>query len=106
MTTNNVKPNSSAMASVLAAARDLSDSGMIDKKTMHEYEELCAVPKLGAKDVVRIRHQMHVSQAFFAGRLNVSTSTVRQWESGDKRPGPIAAKLLSIVEKHGIAILE
>jgi len=37
--------------------------------------------------------------------LNTSASTVKQWESGEKRPSGMALKLLSIVQKHGLEIL-
>jgi DNA-binding transcriptional regulator YiaG len=31
---------------------------------------------------------------------------VYQWKSGQKRPRKLAAKLLSVVEKHGISVLD
>ncbi len=48
-------------------------------------------------------HQL--SQREFAGYLNTSVSTVEKWETGAKKPGAIALKLLSIVEKHGLDVL-
>lgn len=99
---------SSAMASVLSAAQGLHQSGVIDKATMRDYESLCQtpVPDYAAIDVVQLRQRAKVSQNLFARRLNVSPSTVHQWESGQKRPSKLAAKLLSVVEKHGIAVLD
>jgi putative transcriptional regulator len=99
------KPKSGAMAAVLEAAQDMADVGLIDKKTMRSYEELCAVPQVTAEDVLRIRSAAKASQNYFARALNVSPSTVQQWESGAKKPSGLAAKLLSIVEKHGMTIL-
>lgn len=110
MTVNNeIEPaKSSAMASVLSAAQGLHQSGVIDKATMRDYETLCLsdVPDYAAADVVKLREKVKVSQNLFAKRLNVSPSTVHQWESGQKRPSKLAAKLLSVVEKHGIAVLD
>jgi putative transcriptional regulator len=81
--------------------------GAIDKATMKEYDELCLKPtkEVTAKDVVRIRAQMRVSQNLFARYLNTSPSTVQKWETGAKKPGAIASKLLRIVEKHGLDVL-
>ena len=93
------------MAAILGAAQDMADAGLIDKKTMRSYEELCSVPQLSAKDVVCIRTSVEASQAYFAMALDVSPSTVQKWESGAKKPSALAAKLLTIVDKHGLAIL-
>jgi len=39
----------------------------------------------------------------FATYLNVTPNLVSKWERGEKRPSGPALKLLSLVEKHGIA---
>lgn len=46
-----------------------------------------------------------ISQPVFARYLNTSVSTVQKWETGAKRPGGMSLKLLSIVRKHGLAVL-
>ena len=55
---------------------------------------------------IRIK-KAKMSQAVFAGLLNVSTSTVQKWESpaSGKLPAGAAAKLLQIIEKKGIEAL-
>jgi putative transcriptional regulator len=63
------------------------------------------VKAVTAKDVVRIRLRANVSQSLFARYLNTSASTIQKWETGAKKPGAIAAKLLRVVEKHGLDIL-
>jgi putative transcriptional regulator len=55
--------------------------------------------------IKEIRERSHVSQPVFARYLNTSTSTIKQWEAGSKRPGGMGLKLLSIVQKHGLQIL-
>ena len=75
---------------------------------MREFDETCIaeVPaEIPPAQIKKIRLRSHVSQPVFARYLNTSASTVKQWEAGDKRPGGMALKLLSIVEKHGIEIL-
>ena len=103
---NPKRPKSAAMAAVLELAADMEHAGLIDKKTLREYKSLCApAPEYSAADVVRIRRAVHASQGFFARSLNVSASAVQQWESGAKRPSGTAARLLAVVEKHGLEVL-
>ena len=52
-----------------------------------------------AKDIKRIRAREHYSQGVFAMILNVSTKTVRAWESGERVPSHAALRLLEIVDK-------
>jgi len=47
---------------------------------------------------------VNVSQNVFALYLNTTVSTVRQWEQGDKKPSGIAARLLQLIQKNGLAI--
>lgn len=95
------------MAAVLEAAADMERAGLIAKKTLRDYEALCAAPpQYTAADVARIRRRLHASQGFFARSLNVSPSAVQQWESGAKRPSGPAARLLAVVDKHGLEVLE
>jgi putative transcriptional regulator len=49
---------------------------------------------------------VQLSQAVFAAVLNASVFNVRQWESGDKRPGGSALKLgASTVRKRPDVVL-
>jgi putative transcriptional regulator len=100
------KARSPALAAVFEFAAGAARAGLIDKKTMRSYEDLClAPPAYGAADVVRIRRKVKASQAYFARSLNVSASALQQWESGAKRPSGSAAKLLAVVDKHGLEVL-
>lgn len=98
---------SAAFEAIHGAAEGLHRAGVISQATMREYDELCLEPvkKVTAKDVVRIRLHVNVSQNLFAHYLNTSPSTVQKWETGVKSPGAIAAKLLRVVEKHGLEVL-
>lgn len=97
---------SDATAAIHSAASGLHRAKLIDKKTMREYDELCIepVPEFDARAIARIRKSVNVSQSVFAAYLNTTPSTVRQWEQGDKRPSGIAARLLQLVQKHGLAV--
>ena len=58
------------------------------------------------RDVVRIRRKLRISQAVFAYLLNASESTVRQWEIGAKKPGGANCRLLQIIERMGLGVLQ
>jgi putative transcriptional regulator len=58
-----------------------------------------------AKDVIRIRKKLNVSQAVFAYLLNASESTVKKWERGAKVPGGANCRLLQIIETKGADVL-
>jgi putative transcriptional regulator len=98
---------SDASEAIHSAASGLYRAKVIDKKTMREYDDLCIEepPHYEAKDVARIRKGVNVSQSVFAAYLNTTASTVRQWEQGDKKPSGLAARLLQVVQKHGLEVL-
>jgi putative transcriptional regulator len=89
------------------AANDLYEAGVIDAITMREYETLCIPPvrELTATAIKRLRLHEKVSQAIFAKYLNTSTSTVRQWEQGEKHPRGTSLKLLNLIAEKGLSVL-
>ena len=105
--TSAAKPKNDAFAAIHSAAKGLHRVGAISKTTMREYDDLCldSIPEFNAKDIKRIREHAHVSQPVFARYLNTSESTVQKWETGQKKPSGMAARLLSVVEKHGLEVL-
>ena len=101
------KSKNDAFAAIHSAAKGLHNAGAINKTTMREYDELCLedIPEFNARDIKRIREQVHVSQPVFARYLNTSESTVQKWEAGQKRPSGMALRLLRVVQKHGLEVL-
>ncbi|KAF1028596.1 MAG: Antitoxin HigA-2 [Pseudomonas sp.] len=102
------KYESEALESVHESASALYSIGAISKTTLRHFDQACLAPvpvQIPAEQIKQIRERSHVSQPVFARYLNTSPSTVKQWESGEKRPGGMALKLLSIVQKHGLEIL-
>jgi putative transcriptional regulator len=85
-------------------AAGLFQSGALDKATMRKFDELCLTPveRLDAQDIKKLREESGVSQAVLARILNVTTSTVGQWERGEKRPTGSALKLLSLLRSKGL----
>lgn len=80
-------------------------AGAVDKQTMRHFDDACLTPvqPLSPKQIRAVRAREHVSQTVFASYLNVTPSLVSKWERGEKRPSGPALKLLSLVEKRGIA---
>ena len=92
---------------VYETAKGLYASGAIDRTTMREFDALCLpeVPSYTARQVKSIRAQCKCSQAVFAKYMNVSASSLRQWEIGTKRPAALACKLLNVIERKGLDAL-
>jgi putative transcriptional regulator len=98
---------SDAMAALHETMQDLRDGGIIDKRTMRRFDEACLTPirPLKPKEIRAIREKERVSQSVFANYLNVTSSLVSKWERGEKRPSGPSLKLLSLVEKKGLAVV-
>lgn len=99
------KYRSDAMAAIHETMAALHETGVIGKKTMRGFDDACLTPirPLKPKQIKAIREREHVSQAVFANYLNVTTSLVSKWERGEKQPSGASLKLLTLVEKHGLA---
>jgi putative transcriptional regulator len=93
------------MAAIHEMMEDLHDIGAIDKQTMRRFDDACLMPirPLKPREVKAIREKEHISQTVFANYLNVTSSLVSKWERGEKRPSGASLKLLSLVEKNGLA---
>lgn len=99
------KYKSDALASVHEMMEGFYESGIIDKKTMKKFDDSCLTPivPLTAKKIRAIRKKSNASQSVFAYYLNVSKSLISQWERGLKHPSGAASKLLSLVDRKGLA---
>lgn len=92
------------MASIHETAESLHAVGLVDNRTMREFDELCLTPvrPLKPKEIRAIRLREGASQAVFARYLNVTTGLVSKWERGEKRPQGASLKLLALVAKNGL----
>lgn len=102
------KYKNDAFEAIHSSAKALHRVGAISKRTMRDYDEAAfsAPDPLKPAQIKRIRERVNVSQAVFARRLNTSESTVEKWETGAKRPSGLALKMLHVVKKHGLAVLD
>jgi len=95
------------LETVHKTARGLHDAGVMDTRTMREFDALCLprIKEYPAAQIRRIRERNKASQAVFAAYLNTSVSTIQKWERGEKRPNGPSLKLLSLVEAKGLHAL-
>ena len=88
-------------------AKGLHEAGVMDTRTMREFDALCLPPvkSLTATQIRRLRLRNKASQAVFAAYLNTSASTVQKWEQGKKKPNGPSLKLLNLVREKGLEVL-
>ena len=99
-----MKYKSPVSESIHSIASALHDIGVIDKKTMRDFDKSCLteIKPLSSEDIKAIREKEALSQAAFAIYLNVGKNHVSAWERGVKKPSGAALKLLTIVKNKGI----
>lgn len=56
--------------------------------------------KISAKDIQKIREKIKLSQNVFAKVLNVSSSSVKQWEQGKRTPSGSTKVLLELLKEN------
>ena len=95
---------SEALAAAHEAALGLAEAGVMSKRTMRKFDEMCLTPvqDMTPEDIRALRLREQASQAVFARYLNVTTGLVSQWERGEKRPRGTSLKLLTLVAKNGL----
>lgn len=88
-------------------AKGLYEANVIDITTMREFDALCLPPikDLTASQIKKLRLREKVSQPVFARCLNTSTSTIKQWEQGEKHPRGTSLRLLNLIAAKGLGIL-
>ena len=103
--TKNKAYRSEAAAAIHETASGLFDAGVIDKQTMRDFDETCLTPihEFTPQQIKALREREQVSQTVFAYHLNISKHSISQWERGEKRPAGPSLKLLSLIERKGLA---
>jgi putative transcriptional regulator len=96
---------SGAMAAIHETAAGMFKAGVIDKHTMREFDEGCLTPvhEFSAAEIRALREREEVSQTVFARYIGVTKDSISQWERGEKRPAGPSLKLLSLIERKGLA---
>ncbi len=82
--------------------QDMLNSGLPVSFTKRDFDELgieFADVTLTPEEIQAIRARTKLSQAVFARLLNVSLSSVRQWEQGKRKPTGSTKVLLDLLNK-------
>ena len=93
----------SAKEALGSAVQSMVNVGIKVPFTKKELDDLgVKVPlvKLSADEIKNIRKNLNVSQSVFAKLLNVSLSSVRQWEQGTRKPGGSTMILLELLQRE------
>lgn len=93
------------MAAIHETAEGLHKAGLMDKKTMREFDESCltTIHRLTPNQIRSLREKEKVSQVVFANYLNVTKGLISQWERGEKSPSGASLKLLNLARKNGLS---
>ncbi len=82
--------------------QDMLNSGLHVSFTKRDFDELgieFSDVTITPEEIQAIRARTKLSQAVFARLLNVSLSSVRQWEQGKRRPTGSTKVLLDLLNK-------
>lgn len=83
--------------------QDLIKNGIktsFSEKEMKALGVIIPEVKINAKDIQAIRNKTQLSQSVFAQVLNVSPSSVRQWEQGKRTPSGSTKILLELLRDN------
>ena len=82
----------------------LHADGLSSKRRIREFDALCRfdLEATPAGRICALHERIQLSQVVFAAVLNLSVSTVRQWESGDMRSGGVPLKLLALIGRKAL----
>jgi putative transcriptional regulator len=105
--TENRTYKSDALAAIHETVSDYYEAGVIDEQTMQYFDEACLTPirEFTPEEIQALREREQVNRTIFAHYLNVSEDAVRRWEEGKEHPVGPSLKLLSLVERKGLAAI-
>ncbi|MGJ5179783.1 helix-turn-helix domain-containing protein [Bradyrhizobium oligotrophicum] len=104
------KTAGSLAASLLETARDMYESGVMDKAGYEKITlrhlgagiETSFVQRLSAGEIRKLRERANMSQGVFAKVLNITPGYVSQLERGDKVPTGSTLAMLNVIKRKGI----
>jgi putative transcriptional regulator len=87
---------------VIATVQDMLNAELKSSFTKKELDQLgVTIPEISMtpEQIKKIRQKTKLSQCVFAKLLNVSLSSVRQWEQGTRIPTGATKVLLELLDK-------
>lgn len=98
------KTNSRLLNEIQDTVLGLHRVGVISARRMSEYQLLdnLEAQEISPQQIKALRLREHLSQSVMAAVLNVSTSALQKWESGNNKPNGSSLRLLHLIEKKGL----
>jgi len=88
-----------ALSDVLQGTVDAGLKTAFTERELKEYGIVIKKIDFGPAKIKKVRNETRLSQAVFAKVLNVSISSVRQWEQGTRKPTGSTKVLLNLLSK-------
>ena len=88
-----------ALSDVLQGTVDAGLKTSFTERDLKEYGIVIKKIDFGPAKIKKVRKEARLSQAVFAKVLNVSISSVRQWEQGTRKPTGSTKVLLNLLSK-------
>ena len=88
-----------AIGSTVQEMVDAEISVSFTKKELNSLGIIIPSIEVTSSQIRSIRARMNLSQSVFAKLLNVSASSIRQWEQGKRYPAGATKVLLELLEK-------
>ena len=90
--------------SIISTFEDLHTNGIIDEEALNNISSLYTpeIKEYTPERIIDIRKRFKLNRPAMAQLLNISPSTIRQWEKGTKKPKGASKKLLDVAERKGL----
>jgi len=88
---------------IAESVQDMINAGLgtsFTERKLHELGIKIPAITINPGKIKEIRQKTHVSQSIFAKVLNVSPSSIRQWEQGKRKPTGSTKVLLDVLDKE------
>jgi putative transcriptional regulator len=84
----------------LVAGFDALATHRADKRTLRTHVvTVRPFPTITARELAKVRRDMNLSRALFAGYLRINVRTLENWEQGRAKPNAQAALLIRLVQR-------
>jgi putative transcriptional regulator len=97
---------------IIEMAGDMHRLGIMDTATHEKItlrhlgkQPVNAAEPISGEEIRALREQAHLSQAAFAGYLNLTVRYVSQLERGTKQPRGPALALLNVMRRKGVGVI-
>ncbi len=71
-----------------------------NKKLRTKHVKVAPIELMSAKEVIKLRESLLLSQSIFAELLGVSKKTVEAWEYGKNSPSGSSLRMLNMIESN------